>query len=221
MKVERPQGLNSGLTLASLDRVRRPSDSDGRLSSPAELLADAETFEQEFSRACADDADSSNEDSEQEQSRATPFELMPAPMLPSAPVAGASVHPGVPQILVETLQQLYVTDGKSSRRQVSVTLAEDVLPGVTLSVFEDGGRVVADFTCAVERSRECLCQCAGRLAADMANRLNRETRICVRADDPEDPCATQAEAAPAGGPPPVSDDGTSPLDHMQGSNHDA
>src|SRR5690606_32769096 len=152
MKIERPQGPNLGLTLALLDRVRRPADTEGKRFAPAELLADAEAFEQEFSRVSADDDESPNEDDEDDKPRATPFELLRTPPLPFAPAADGAVHQGLPQILLETLQQLYVSDEKSPKRQVSVTLAEDVLPGVTLSVFEDGGRVVAEFTCAVEQS---------------------------------------------------------------------
>lgn len=225
MKIERPLGPNLGLTLALLDRARRPAEADGKRFAPAELLADAETFEQEFSRVSADDDESSNDD-EDEKPRATPFELLRTPPLPFAPAAQAAVHQGIPQILLETVQQLYVEDGKSSNRQVSVTLAEDVLPGVTLSVFEDGGRVVAEFTCAVEQSRECLCQCAERLASDLANRLQRETRICVRADDPEDPCAAQVEATPTRDAMPIKDAdindvGIVSLDDMQDRNHDA
>lgn len=218
MKVERPQTLNAALALAFLDKTHQTLDPSARLPAPAKLLADAETFEQEFSRMPVDDDESPNDDSEDDKSRATPFELLHTPLHPSVQVTEVPVYQGIPQLVVETLQQLYVSDGKSSRRQVSMTLAEDVLPGVRVSVFEDGGRVVAEFACAVEQSRECLCQCAGPLASGLADRLNRETRICVRADDPEDPCAVEAEASPTRGASRSGEEAS--LANMQGRDHD-
>ena len=73
-------------------------------------------------------------------------------------------------------------------------LKDDVLPGVSVSVYEDEGRVVADFVCANERSRERACAMAPELAAQLAQRLDRPTRVRVSTDDPEDPRLAETEA---------------------------
>ena len=96
--------------------------------------------------------------------------------------------------LGETAGQLLVADGSQGRREVRVELKDDVLPGVSVSVYEDEGRVVADFVCANERSRERACAMAPELAAQLAQRLDRPTRVRVSTDDPEDPRLAETEA---------------------------
>src|SRR5690606_29501676 len=130
---------------------------------------------------------------------------------------GASSQ-GITQSLLNTVQQWYVSDARSTKRQVRMRISQDVLPGVTLSVSEDAGRVVVEFVCTVESSREWLSQCAERLAGALATRLNRETRMFVRRDDPEDPCLVQAVAAPMDHPPSASDGAaSSSVDRRRGS----
>lgn len=103
-----------------------------------------------------------------------------------------------PQALADALlgsaEQLLVADGSQGRRQVRVELKDEVLPGVSVSVYEAEGRVVADFTCASEPSRERLASLARPLAEQLAESLGRATRVRVGTDDPEDPCLAETDA---------------------------
>jgi len=78
---------------------------------------------------------------------------------------------------------------------VRLDLKAEVLPGVTLSVYEEEGRLVAAFTCASEASRETLNRCAQSLADELAQSLARAVLVRVSTDDPEDPCLLEAAAA--------------------------
>jgi hypothetical protein len=80
---------------------------------------------------------------------------------------------------------------------VRVELKDEVLPGVTVCVYEDQGLLVAAFVCASEPSREKLCACAAALAGELASSLNRAVLVRVGTDDPEDPCPFEAAADPA------------------------
>jgi hypothetical protein len=79
---------------------------------------------------------------------------------------------------------------------VQIRLSDEGLAGVVLDVFEDGGRVVAQFVCTLEPARERLARAAGWLASNLAERLQRETLVRVLADDPEDPCPVESTGAP-------------------------
>ena len=96
-------------------------------------------------------------------------------------------------------RQLLVDDGAQGRREVRVTLDDDRLPGLTVSVFEEAGRVVAAFVCAVESTRERMNESAAALAAELAASLSRPTLVRVSTDDPEDLCLTETRAEPAAG----------------------
>lgn len=67
-----------------------------------------------------------------------------------------------------------------------------------MSVYEDEGRMIADFVCAHEGSRERLCAMAPELAAQLAASLDRPTRVRVATDDPEDPRLAESDAAAPG-----------------------
>lgn len=204
MKTERPQAAGPNANL--LENPRRTADSDGRRTSSEVLAADVRAFEEELARERPDEEESTHRDGQQGQPSATPFEP-----LPSASPSIQAEHPlyaKAQQCLLDTVQQLWVSETWASNRQVCVSFAEDVLPGVTLSVFEDGGRIVAEFVCTAEPSRAWLSQYAQRLARGLANSLNRQTRLCVRTDDPDDPCFVQVDGAPPSCEP-LSRDGNS------------
>jgi len=78
---------------------------------------------------------------------------------------------------------------------VRLDLKAEVLPGVTVSVYEEDGRLVAAFACASEASRETLNRCAPVLAQELAQSLARAVLVRVSTDDPEDPCLFEAAAA--------------------------
>jgi len=125
-----------------------------------------------------------------------PFALFGAP---AGPVSGSSGQEAAPDGLVGELAQaadrMLVGDGSSGRREVRIDLKDDVLPGVTVSVYEDEGRLVAAFVCASEASREKLNACAQTLAGELARSLARAVLVRVSTDDPEDPCLFEAAAA--------------------------
>ena len=128
-------------------------------------------------------------------------EKLPLPRLGAggaAPDFAEATHISGDAALAQALQgsaeQLLVADGSQGRRQVRVELKDEVLPGVSVSVYEAEGRVVADFTCASETSRERLASLARPLAGQLAESLGRPTRVRVATDDPEDPCLTETDA---------------------------
>jgi len=124
-----------------------------------------------------------------------PLGLFGAP-LSSAVAAQTAAPEGLTQDLCAAAGRLLVSGGHQGRREVRIDLKDEVLPGVTVSVYEDEGRVVAAFTCASEPSREKLCACANALARELAQSLKRLALVRVTTDDPEDPCLFEAAAAP-------------------------
>ena len=116
----------------------------------------------------------------------------------STATAGGAPAPGeLSQGLRQAAERLLVGDGSSGHREVRIELKDEVLPGVTVCVYEDQGLLVAAFICASEPSREKLCACASALAGELAASLNRAVLVRVSTDDPEDPCPFEAAADPA------------------------
>jgi hypothetical protein len=89
-------------------------------------------------------------------------------------------------LLRTTLSGLFVGDGRGGRRQAAMQLAADILPGVTVTVYEDGGAWVADFVCADDDAREQLCAEADPLVREMAEHCARRSGWRVMTDDEED-----------------------------------
>lgn len=96
--------------------------------------------------------------------------------------------------LVEMATRLLVSEGSSGQRRVQIEVADEKLPGVVVDVFEDEGRLVTRFTCSDESSRERLCVQAQWLADSLVERLQRDSRVQVQTDDPEDPYLLQVDA---------------------------
>ncbi len=161
------------------------SNSDGHAAGRQASDADRQAFEQAM-------AQGEPEAAPEPASAPSPFSLFGAAA--AAPQAGTHAQ-ALARALSETAEQLLVADGSGGRRQVRVELKDDVLPGVSVSVYEEEGRCVADFVCANERSRERLCAMAPELAAQLADSLGRPARVRVSADDPEDPCLAETDAA--------------------------
>lgn len=101
---------------------------------------------------------------------------------------------GIDQTLSQLAQRLLVNDGSSGKRSVQIQLSSDALPGVVMDVYEDGGAVMAEFTCSREDSREQLARNAQWLADGMHEKLQREICVRVQTDDLEDRCASEARA---------------------------
>ncbi|RIX71855.1 hypothetical protein [Acidovorax cavernicola] len=123
-----------------------------------------------------------------------PFDLFrsahagPDPKAP--PPAAAALTPTLEQMA----SRLLVGDGSQGRRGVQITLADAQLPGVVVDVFEEAGRLVARFTCSDEAARERLCAAARWFAHGLAQRLQRDIRVEVQTDDPEDACLLQVDS---------------------------
>lgn len=183
MSIDRRIGLETAISQGT----RNAAHSDGQAAGRQASDADRQAFEQAMSQGDADTPPAP-------AAAASPFSLFGAGAAAAAAGADGATDALV-QALGETAGQLLVADGSQGRRQVRVELKDDVLPGVSVSVYEDEGRVVADFVCANERSRERACAMAPELAAQLAQSLDRPTRVRVSTDDPEDPRLAETEAA--------------------------
>ena len=104
--------------------------------------------------------------------------------LPSGPFAlfGATTTPKPPaheaRVLAELstmVSRLMVADGRQSQRGLRLELSEDVMPGVSLALFEESGAMVAEFECRVESSFVKLSAPAQTLANQLAVTLRRDT----------------------------------------------
>ena len=89
-------------------------------------------------------------------------------------------------LLRSTLSGLFVGDGHGGKRQTGMQLSDDVLPGVVVTVYEDGGAWVADFVCANDDSRDLLCAEAQPMAQEMADTCARRAGWRVMTDDSDD-----------------------------------
>jgi hypothetical protein len=116
-----------------------------------------------------------------------PLHTLPPARQPSDRLAG----------LGKALSQLYVGDGSSGRREVRMELAGELLPGVSLSLYEDQGAWVAQFTCSDDPSRALLSSSAQTLAQEFADSLQRDAVWRVMTDDDEDLRLVEARARPA------------------------
>ncbi|MEN4920214.1 hypothetical protein ABE485_16200 [Achromobacter spanius] len=186
MSIDRRIGLETAISQGSWNAANSDGQAAGRQASDA----DRQAFEQAMSQGEADAPPAP-------PAASSPFALFGA----GAPVAAAGAEgqsAALAQALSDTAGQLLVADGSQGRRQVRIELKDDVLPGVSVSVYEDEGRLVADFVCAHEGSRERLCAMAPDLAAQMAASLDRPTRVRVATDDPEDPRLAETDAQPPG-----------------------
>jgi len=168
------------------------AQSDGQAPGRHASDADRRAFEQ----ALAQDPDADGKPPAA-PAAATPFSLFGAGAS-AASVPAEAPASALADALLGSAEQLLVADGSQGRRQVRVELKDDVLPGVSVSVYEEEGRVVADFVCANEASRERLNAMARPLAEQLADSLARPARVRVSADDPEYPCLAETDAsAPA------------------------
>ncbi len=187
MSIDRRIDLDSGL--ASRFAAQEFDTSAGNYKPGSQA---SEQDRQAFERALA----AGTPTPEPKTPATAPFALFGAAPVPGTPAA-APAPSALSDALAQCANQLLVAE-EGGRREVRIELQDEVLPGVSLSVFEDEGRLVAAFTCANESSRERLVASAPALAAEMAASLSRATLVQVQTDDPDDRCLIEARAdAPA------------------------
>lgn len=200
MSIDRRINLNTSLARNLPDELSQELAQSGSGQRRQASDTDRHAFERALAQPGAQDADEPGRQGAQESADAIPrpFGLFGAAGLNASGTAAAAsasgTPPGLGQDLAEAADRLMVADGSAGRREVRVELKDDVLPGVTVGVYEEGGRVVAAFACASEASREKLCAGAASLAAELAQSLGRPSLVRVTTDDPEDPCLFEAAA---------------------------
>ena len=121
---------------------------------------------------------------------ASPFDLFHAAARAPQAEPAAELAP----MLEQLARRLLVGDGSQGRRSVLIQLDDPQLPGVTVDIFEEAGRLVARFICSEEDARQRLRAGARWFANSLAQRLQRDVRVQVQTDDPEDPCLLQFDA---------------------------
>lgn len=165
----------------------------------------AEADHHAFKRAM-EKPESHDEQAQSDDEQAQPDQSLPKPfaLLGKVEPPEAAAQPAVDAVgdlaggLAEAAARLAVADGSAGRREVRIELKPELLPGVTVSVYEDSGRMTAAFVCADETSRERLCAMASELAQELAQSLARAALVRVSADNPASPGLFEAAAeAPA------------------------
>lgn len=189
---ERPIGLNLGMPASSaFDLATGGEPGAGQKKHEGDLEADARQLRQRLAGGDAAPA---------AQSTPKPFDLFgagaAASVAPAVAVAPRD-NAGLGDVLSRMTRRLLVDDGSNGRRAVQMQLSDDSLPGVVMEVSEGEGALLAVFTCSNENSRERLARAAGWLADQLAGSQQRDVRLQVLADDPEDPCLVEAFASAA------------------------
>lgn len=183
--IDRPFGLPPSLGQGASEHP----GSEARRRRPDAPDSDRRAIEEALSRPDDDEGD------------ATPLsQEVPRPLslLGSAAQPVTAVEPpiGLAQCLEQAADRLLVADGSNGRGpEVRIALKDEVLPGVTVSIYEGEGRLVAEFICADEQSREKLNACAPGLAQDISQALRRPVLVRVVTEDPDDPCLYEASCA--------------------------
>jgi len=184
---ERRIDLDIGMARSMPDLGQQGAGASRREASDADRQA--------FEQALARDGGPPAESPEPSADTPKPFVLLSGALAPAETQAPVAAPDGLAQALSEAADRMLVGDGSSGRREVRLDLKAEVLPGVTVSVYEEDGRLVAAFACASEASRETLNRCAPVLAQELAQSLARAVLVRVSTDDPEDLCLFEAAAA--------------------------
>lgn len=194
MRSERPIHLDVGVP--SGNAFDRPADTPGQSDARSQQeLADQGRNLRELLARQRDAAPLPDPAAAQPAAAvSSPFDLFQPVSAGLAPAAPAPVSAALTQTLEQMASRLLVGDGSQGRRGVQLALNDAQLPGVVVDVFEASGRLVARFTCRDEESRERLCAGARWFAESLAQRLQRDTRVEVQTDDPEDSSLLQVDA---------------------------
>jgi hypothetical protein len=101
----------------------------------------------------------------------------------AVPVAAPGVHPGVMNLLKDSLKGLQVGQ---EQRGVRMELDDALYPGTAVSVFEDAGAWVAEFHCRQIEAYRALAEPAQEMARRLADELERDAlwRVIDESDGP-------------------------------------
>lgn len=182
MSIDRRIDLNIGLAREALQQQPGHADT-GQRRGPA-----PESDRQAFERALQAEPEAPAERADEAP---RPFALFGAA---AAPLAGASSQPDATageaaelgRTLAASAERLLVSEDGGNGREVRIDLKDELLPGVSVRIYEDQGRLVTAFVCASEDARERLNAWAPGFAAELAQSLRREVLVQVQTDDPED-----------------------------------
>lgn len=84
-------------------------------------------------------------------------------------------------------KRLLVSDQASGGpREVRLDLADEFLPDVSVSLYEEGGQLVVAFRCGTEEAQTRVSTLAPGLASDLARSLCRTVRVCLQDKDGAD-----------------------------------
>jgi hypothetical protein len=119
-----------------------------------------------------------------DESHASPFSLLGSGLVTTgtATVDVARRHE-ILGLLHHLVQRLLVSEDPQGRREVRMTLAEDLLPGVTVALYEDAGAWVADLCCSDVSSYETLARPASQMASQLAQALACDAVWRVKLDE--------------------------------------
>ncbi|MFY0478472.1 hypothetical protein [Achromobacter marplatensis] len=107
---------------------------------------------------------------------ATPFGLFGAASR-EIPAKAAAAKP-LDEIVGVAAKRLMVSDqGGSGPREVRLELADDFLPDVSVSLYEEAGQLVAAFRCGTDEAQARVSGLAPGLANDLAASLSRQVRV--------------------------------------------
>jgi len=115
---------------------------------------------------------------------ASPFDLLAARTVDRDPSPSVAEPRQIVDAVCDLVDRILINDGSAGRREVRMTLSDDLLPGVTVRVYEDEGAWVADFETADPQSFIRLAEPVDEMAQQLANLLEHDAiwRVADRTD---------------------------------------
>ena len=120
--------------------------------------------------------------------------MLPAGPTPSLEPTPATAEAGLRERLIDTVQQLMVSEVRGAGAQVRMVLQESVLPGTTIMVQHVGAQLKVSFECTAQVSRNRLERSAPAFAQSLARRMGREVLVEVHDDTGDALAPVQARA---------------------------
>ena len=161
------------LDVGTSNNLQRDSLNQEQSFSQTRSDADSQT-QQRFEEAMQQKASDRQETS---ANLPSPFSLFGAPVATQT-VTTEALSNSISQV-EQAIEGLMVSD-QDGKHRVRIALKEDVLPGVSVNVFEADGRLVVEFCCEQEQSYQLLLKQQSELVQELANRLRKEVlmRVC-------------------------------------------